>query len=107
MGFDKTILTDHRDGAAKLETVSKAASIDRNARVWTLIMAKCWGRKLQGDTDMMRRILGTICLKRETDTHMKNVIKEYETYILRSLTGYILLIILMKFLRTNHIDLLL
>ena len=60
MGFDKTVLADHRDGAAKLEAVSKAASVDGNARVWALIMAKCCGKKLQGDTDTIRKILESI-----------------------------------------------
>lgn len=46
MGFDKTVLTNHRDGAAKLEAISKAASVDGNARVWALIMAKCCGKKV-------------------------------------------------------------
>lgn len=46
MGFDKTILADHRDRAAKLEAVSKAASVDGNARVWAFIMAKCCVKKV-------------------------------------------------------------
>lgn len=71
MGFDKTILADHRNGAAKLEAVSKATGVDGNARVWALIMAKCWGKKLQGDTDMMRKILETRCSQRETDKFQK------------------------------------
>lgn len=45
MGFDKTVLADHGDGAAKLEAVSKAAGVDGNARVRALVMAKCWGKK--------------------------------------------------------------
>lgn len=59
MAFDETNFTDHRDRAAKLKTVSKAASIDGNARVWALIMAKSWGKKLQGHTDMTWKILET------------------------------------------------
>lgn len=78
MGFDKTVLADHRDRAAKLEAVSKAASVDGNARVWALIMAKCWGKKLQRDTDMMRKISETSRSQRKTYT--RNVIEERETY---------------------------
>lgn len=70
MGFDKTIFADHRDGAAKLETVSKAASVDGNARVWALIMAKCWGKKLQGETDMIGKILEIGYSQRETDKYV-------------------------------------
>lgn len=73
MGFDETILADHRDGAAKLEAVSEAACVDGNARVWALIMAKCWDKKLQGNTDMMRNILEPGCShkKRESVLHKK------------------------------------
>lgn len=74
MGFDKTVLAHHRDGAAKLEAVSKATSIDGNARVWALIMAKCWGKKLQGDKDMMRKILETRRSEREKQTHTREML---------------------------------
>lgn len=70
MGFDKTLLADHRDGAAKLETVSKATSVDGNARVWALIMAKCCGLRLQGDRYDEEDI---------RDTYTRKVIQEYET----------------------------
>lgn len=69
MAFDETNFTDHRDGTAKLETVSKAASVDGNARIWALIMAKCWGKKLQGGTDMIGKILEIGYSQRETDTY--------------------------------------
>lgn len=45
LGFDETILADHRDGAAKLKTVSEAASVDGNARVRALIMTECYGKR--------------------------------------------------------------
>lgn len=44
-------------------------------------------KTLQGDTDMMREILETSASHRETDTHTRNVIKEYETYTLQPFTG--------------------
>lgn len=62
-------------------------------------------KKLQGDTDMMREILETSASHRETDTHTRNVIKEYETYTLQPFTGYVLLIILLKYFRSDDTDL--
>lgn len=49
MGFYKAVLADHRDGAAKLEAVSKAPSVDRDARVRALIMAKCCSKEVQAE----------------------------------------------------------
>lgn len=73
MGFDKTVLADHGDGAAKLETVSKATSVNGNARVWAFIMAECCGKRLQGDSDIMREWLDT---HRKRYTYKRKVIKE-------------------------------
>lgn len=72
MGFNKPVLADHRDGAAKLKTVSKATSVDGNARVWALIMAKCCGKRLQGDTFDEEDIGDWMLTARDRHIHKKS-----------------------------------
>lgn len=62
-------------------------------------------KKLQGDTDMMREILETSASHRETDTHTREMLLKNMRPILYSHSQAILLIILMKYFRSDDADL--
>lgn len=49
LGLDETVLAHHGDGAAELEAVSEAASVDGNAGVRALVMAERCGKKVGGE----------------------------------------------------------
>lgn len=75
LGLDETVLAHHGDGAAELEAVSEAASVDGNAGVRALVMAERCGKKVgRGETRMRwgggggERKPWTCRLRREMDT---------------------------------------